>query len=479
MQPSIRARGQAWAAGAAVVLIAGLVRIPPLVGPLHDDDEGVYWQSLRSLDHGHRLFSDVYSSQPPAFLGMIEPFYALLGRDLTAARIGVLTISLLGVAAGMLAVAELAGRAAALLAGVLLALDPLTLRESVTLQSDQPAVALILLALALAARSRRASPRGRVMLAGAAGAALAVGVLTKLLAGAALPAVALLVAAPALGPHGERRRPRARTVLSSLASLVIAGVLATLVILAPFHDRLVPLFQQSVGLHVASHTVDEGGFPEIQGALLQELPLLALALAGAVAAVRRIPLAVATLTLWVFVGALLLPLQHPLWPHHLTGTASTLCLMGGLLGVGVGAQGAVRFRRSATWLAAACACALAGVAVATWVRLAHDDGSTAAEARRLAALLPPGSEVVTDAQATAAAAGLDTPPGLVDTSLVRIFSGDLRVDQVEASAAATEVGGVFFGTTRLDHLPGFRAWVAEHFPVSAEVSPGRTVYLRG
>jgi 4-amino-4-deoxy-L-arabinose transferase-like glycosyltransferase len=479
MQPSILARGQAWAAGAAVVLIAGLVRIPPLAGPLHDDDEGVYWQSLRSLDHGHRLFSDVYSSQPPAFLGMIEPFYALLGRDLTAARVGVLTISLLGVAAGMLAVAELAGRSAGLLAGVLLALDPLMLRESVTLQSDEPAVALALVALAFAARSRRASPRSRAMLAGAAGAALAVGVLTKLLAAGALPAVALLAAAPALGLSSEPRRSRARTVLSGLAPLAIGGVLAALVILAPFHDRLVPLFQQSIGLHVASHTVDEGGFPEVRGALVQGLPLLALAVAGVVVAVRRMPLEVVALTLWVLAGALLLPLQHPLWPHHLTGTASALCLMGGLLGAGVGAQRAAWFRRPATWLAGACACALAGVMVATWLRLAHDDGSTAADARRLGALLPPGSQVVTDDQATAAAAGLDTPPGLVDTSLVRIFSGDLRVDQVEASAAATDVGGVFFGTTRLDHLPGFRAWVTEHFPVSAEVAPGRAVYLRG
>jgi hypothetical protein len=187
---------------------------------------------------------------------------------------------------------------------------------------------------------------------------------------------------------------------------------------------------------------------------------------------------VAALGLWALVGALLLPLQHPLWPHHLVATTSGLCLMGGLLAVGVDAKRAAKIRRPATWMGVACVAALAGVVVATSVRLAHDDGTSAADARRLAALLPPGAMVVTDDQATAAAAGLDTPPGLVDTSLVRILSGDLRIDQVEAAAAEPGVAGVFFGTTRLDHLPGFRTWVAEHFPFAAEVASGRTVYLR-
>jgi hypothetical protein len=48
-----------------VLLVALALRAPLLAGGQIDYDEGVYWQSLRSLAAGHQLFASVYSSQPP------------------------------------------------------------------------------------------------------------------------------------------------------------------------------------------------------------------------------------------------------------------------------------------------------------------------------------------------------------------------------------------------------------------------------
>lgn len=465
-------------AGGVLVAVAAVVRIPPLLAGVHDYDEGVYWESLRSLGRGQALFSSVYSSQPPAFLPLMEPAYALFGHDLTGARLGVLLLALVGVVAGVVAVSELAGRRAGLLAGALLAVDPLLLRGGVTLQAEVPATALALIALAIAARSRRVGGGRGELLAAAAGAALAIGVLTKLLDAAAIPAIALVVAAPpqtALEPSARHARRRL-TAASAGGTVTIAAVLA------PFAGRLTTVVQQSVGLHIASRSVDEGGLSAVSGALRAETPLLLLAAVATVWAFRRAPLAVGAFALWALSSVVALSAQHPLWPHHLIALTAPGCLLAALVAVPPSSTAGWRPRAVAVVASAALICALAGVSTATWLGLARESGdqtATAAQVGRLASLVPPGSVIVTDDQAAAAAADLDTPPGLVDTSLVRILSGDLRIEEVETALTPPEVAGVLFATTRLDHLEGLRSWVRQRFPVADDIGGGKILYRRG
>src|SRR5215472_5128556 len=188
----------------AVLVAAVAVRVPVLSGGQIDYDEGVYWQSLRAVAAGHALFTSVYSSQPPAFLLLLLPGHQVSGA-LVADRLTVLVLALAGVAAAGRTAGLLAGRWAGLLAAALLAADPLFFRQSVTLQAEGPAVALALVALAAAAEARHRGGRRALPLAGAAGAALALGVLTKLLAAAAAPALLVLLLWPA---HEAPTRPR-------------------------------------------------------------------------------------------------------------------------------------------------------------------------------------------------------------------------------------------------------------------------------
>jgi 4-amino-4-deoxy-L-arabinose transferase-like glycosyltransferase len=449
------------AVGLALVLAVALaLRAPLLGGGQIDYDEGVYWQSLRALAAGHPLFSSVYSSQPPAFLTLLLPAHVLLGGTMVADRAVVLALALAGIVAVYRTAGRLAGGWAGVTAAALLAADPLYFRQSVTLQADGPAVALALAAVALAAETKRGSVRESVWLAGGAGVLLAAAVLTKLLAIAAGPAVALLLVVPAW--------PRSR-VLVRLGAAAAGGLAVAAVGLLPFAGVWPELWRQVVGFHLGARALPVGGL-DGQTVLL-ELPVAVLGLTGfALAARRAPPLAAAGAALAVPAGLLLL-VQHPLWPHHLVALTAPLALLGGGLAT-------VRWRQGAAAVGALLLIA-ASVASALHVRgLAQPDSVLEPTVAALRTDTAPGDLVVTDDQYGAALAGRSTPPELVDTSLVRIRSGDLTVDEVERIAGRDDVRAVLLATDRLVALPGLTEWLQQHYGPPMPLGGGRALYVR-
>src|SRR5436309_8843831 len=77
----------------------------------------------------------------------------------------------------------------------------------------------------------------------------------------------------------------------------------------------------------------------------------------------------------------------------------------------------------------------------------------------------PGQLIITDAQFLAGLADRDTPPSLVDTSLVRILTGNVTAEQLIQEASQPQVHAVLFYTYRLDAKPiaDFHTWVTQHF----------------
>jgi len=427
-----------------LVAVAVAVRIPLLGGPQIDYDEGVYWESLRSMAAGHPLFSQVYSSQPPGFLAALYPFY-LLGHSLIAARAGALFFFALSLVAMYVAARALCGHErVALLAALVLAVDPLMLRQSVALQADGPAVALGVVALAFAAvRVRGGSRVSGAALGLLSGASLALAVQVKLLAVvAAVPVILVLY---------SRRR---------LLAGVAGGVAGTAVVLAPFATRLSLVWAQAVSSHVGARALDEGGLftADMRAALLREAAVAALALLGAaVLWRRRMRGALLVIVLWLAACVALALEQHPLWPHHLVVAVPPLAMAAG----GLGAVALPRL--------AASAAALGGVVLLLVVgERALVDPATAdtlpAAVATLRLVAAPGQLVITDDQFAAAAAGLDTPPEMVDASVVRLDSQPVTTADVERIAERDGVRAFYFGTNRLVHLDGLVAWVAEHYP---------------
>ena len=440
------------------VTLAAALRASLLGGGQIDYDEGVYWQSLRALAAGGALFTSVYSSQPPAFLLLLLPGHLVSGGALVADRLTVLVLALAGIAAAGRTAGLLAGRWAGVLADALVAADPLFFRQSVTLQAEGPAVALALVALAAAAEARHRGGGPALPFAVAAGAALSLAILTKLLAVAAAPALLVLLAWPAPGSRG----------LSRVGGAAAGGVAVAAVVLLPFVHAWPELWRQVVGLHLGARALPLGGLDAQTVAL--EVPIAVLGAAGCAVAARRAPLLAATGAAWVAAAVLLLALQHPLWPHHAVVVTAPLALLGGGLAVVVPGRVA----------AIACLAVLAAsVLPASLVRDQQVPASS--EARVTAALragIAPHDLVVTDDQFAAALAGRSVPPPLVDTSLVRVRSGDLTADDAEAITDRPQVDGVLLASGRLAALPGFRAWVGERFPDAVDLGGGRTLYLR-
>jgi hypothetical protein len=239
-------------------------------------------------------------------------------------------------------------------------------------------------------------------------------------------------------------------------------------VLLPFASVWPELWRQAVGFHLGARALPLGG---LDGrTVLREVPVAVLGAAGCLVAARRAPVLAATGAAWVAAAALLLALQHPLWPHHVVVLTAPLALLAGGLGSVVPGRAA----------ALACLAVLAASVVPAVFVL--DQQAPASLDAPVTAALRAGTTrhdlVVTDDQFAAALAGRDVPPALVDTSLVRVRSGDLTADAVEGIADQPDVDAVLLATGRLAALPGFRAWVGEHFPDAVDLGGGRTLYLR-
>jgi 4-amino-4-deoxy-L-arabinose transferase-like glycosyltransferase len=449
-----------------VLLLAIAVRLPVLNGGQIDFDEGVYWQSLRALSAGHPLFSSVYSSQPPAFLLLLLPVHIMAGGTLLADRGAVLLLSLIGLVAAYRAVWTLAGWPAALAAVVLLAADPLFMRQSVALQADAPALALGLISLALAAESPAQDGRIGELLVAGSGAALATAILIKLLA---LPVVPAVVALLAFSP-GENRPPAPgrRLVIAAAGAALAAGAF-----LLPFADRLQAVWNQTVDFHLQARSLALGGLDP--GTVMVELPTLALGIAGAFLARRQAPLLALSAVTWSTTAVLLLALHRPLWPHHLLVLTVPLALLGGC------SASLVAQLKSGQPAVAALAVVVMSAASALYV---HEDQTPdalrkdAVAAQRAAT--GSGDLVISDDQYSVALAGRATPPSLVDTSKVRVQAGEVTTPKVAAAAEQSHVSCVLvddhYGS--LSQMPGFRHWLRREYPVTRRLSHGRTLHVR-
>jgi len=446
----------------AVLTAAVAVRITVLSGGQIDYDEGVYWQSLRAVTAGGLLFSSVYSSQPPGFLVLLTPAHILGGGSIVGDRLGILAFSLAGLI-GASRLGDLAGcRWAGLAAVMLLSADPLFFRESVTLQADAPAVALALVAVGLAVDSRRRTGRSALLLAAGAGALFAISVLTKLLTIPALPAVGILLTAPAAS----------RGALARLASGVLGAAAASAALLLPFAGRWPLVWAQVIGLNFHARGLAIGGID--LSTIELEVPVAVVGVAGFVIALRRAPLLALSGASWAVAAIALLLVHRPLWPHHGLVLMTPLALLGGAT------VHLVRTRRERAGAAVVILMAL----MLSSALLVHaqqtPDTSRQRAVTALQRLTAPGEFVITDDQYTVALADRDVPPELVDTSKVRVLSGDLTTAELADIAGRSRVRVILVDDryASLSLLPGFQEWTKEQFPVVKPLGGGRVLHVR-
>ncbi|MBO0790806.1 MAG: glycosyltransferase family 39 protein [Ktedonobacteraceae bacterium] len=488
-----------------IVAVSVWLRLRVLNAPYDIDsyDEGVYWQSLRAMSEGHMLYGDIFYSQPPFFLLAVFPMYVLLGKTIWAARMGIVIISLLGMLGAYLLGKALAGRAGALVALLLLALQPLFIGSSVVLQADSPSMALTLLAVALAFLWWQHRHKGLTgtCLAALCGVVLALSIGTKLFGLSALVPFGLLILAhlwldhreSARSESGARLRALARTLqplgVGLLACAVTAGVL-----LIPFAGSWHQLLDNVITFHVASGESYTGApanvMPTIKALLLSLLPLTALC--GTVLALIRRDARVWPLLAWLGVTIALLWQQKPLFTHHFIILLPPLV---GLSALGVNGLVRVTTGRLRTLLQPSLLLALLVILIVLpWnAREAyttistingHSQSEEAQQNLRVAAdlrqALPPGQQVLTDAQFLAGLADRTTPPALVDTSGVRIDAGYVTAQSLIDAASSPEVHAVLIYSGRFTkpQLAPFISWLHDHYRLVQDYGNQRGLWVK-
>ena len=452
-----------------------------------DYDEGVYWQSLKLLQSGAHLYRDIYYSQPPLFLTMTYPVYLMFGQTIFAARLASGLFSLLGCTGAYLLGRSIAGRFGALMALALVVADVHYLRMSQTLQAEASTVGYSFLSVGVAfVAFKQPSHTRRSILFALSGVLLAVGFLSKLLAAASAAPIALLLAMAVADAWSE---PIAMQQAMRAVMGFTLGFLVTVVIsLAPYLNDFGSLRSQVIGLHLSAaeqyRAIQSSNISQIFAALASPVGLAAL-IGTALAFFRRDRMVIPLLA-WLAAAVAMLWTLVPLYSHH------TVVLILPLVGLSVLALPSFSLTppaiagtaRTVAIVAMAYALISGSVHEVTYFGNAFTNslGASLAMDERtvseISAGTRPGDLVATDAQFLTALAGRDTPPWLVDTSLVRINSGLLAADEAVASSSDPDVRAVLFYSHRLDRIRGYRSWVSAHFRLVESMGDGRELWVR-
>ena len=461
---------------AAVALGFFVLDVTAAAGGSRDYDEGVYWQSLRSLSHGYPLFSAVFAPQGPVFFYGLLPVYALLGHSIAAARIGVALYALLAAAAIYIAASSVAGSWAGLVAVGLLTTDPIWAAEAQTLHAEVPSLALALVSVALvtvALGRARGSMTRTIWLAALAGVFLALATATKAFVVVFLVPVVLLILL------GEVQR-RLRMILAGALGFAATAIAVFL----PFLGSWRLVYDDLVVSHLSAGRAMNAGLAANFRLLHlgRELPLELAAVLVTIAAILSGYRAILPALAWVAVTVIALLLYQPLFPHEVALLIPALAFL-----VAVGAAPLtmlVARRRLPTIVPAIAGLAVivvAGLALArdlpAWRLAAKSNPQEGQLAAAIDQALPQGAIAIGDNPYTIALADRDTPPQLVDTSFARVLAHTLTADDIERIATQQQVRLFLFETGRLDAVPGLRAWVAARYPQVVSRGGGTIYFL--
>ncbi len=458
-------------------------------------DEGVYWQSLRAMGSGYHLYQQVFYSQPPFFLLSIFPTYMLFGQTLESARLGIALISLVGLVGAFLLGYALSGRIGAIIALLLLVVDPLYLRQSQTIQAEAPFVAFSLLAVGatLLWWKHPSGVRGGVY-AALAGGALSLSILCKLFGLAVLAPIGLLFLAQLW--RIWQQEPKSRFVAArSLLVGVVSFVLVSLALLVPFVGSFQQLVQGVVSFHTAAGKVYQytkvGNAQQIEHALTSLLTLAAAY--GTLVALLRRDWRVLPLLAWFVATAGLLWEQAPLFSHHEVAFVAPLIALA-VLGIGPIVISRQLRQSLFTGVTVLMLCIVLASSVVNLNAIRHYYGAernistsiTVAKwdanvAHDVESVTAPNQLVITDAQFITALAHRNTDPLLVDTSTVRVETGYLTSQQLLTEAQKPNVHTVLFYTGRLlsmKNIALFYSWLKQHYHLVHNYAPGKELWIR-
>jgi Dolichyl-phosphate-mannose-protein mannosyltransferase len=448
----------------AVALPTRLVNLDAFVGKF---DEGIRGEQLLLMAAGFRPFRDIFASQGPLSLDVFYPTFMLFGQTLGAARLGAVVLSVVGLLLTVWAARLVGGIVAAVTTGVVLLLSPTYLKNSRLALVEIPALAPAVAAVGAALVYQRGGDRRWLL---SSGALLALALLIKpIVIPAAIP-IGLLILL-------RRDHGRKKAADLALCGLVVAVVSAAVVALVGPAD----VYEQMVRFRAASRQAEGWSLRENWSAMAGELadeqppPLVAAAAAGTLLVLAR-PRVGLPLVAWPLATFALLMAYSPLQFKHAVIMLPPLAL---LVGAGAG-EWWRRWRTVGPARLPALGTRLLPLGLALWYLASLP--TIASLDRRVVLALPenrpesyddevgligeltgPRDFILVDEPAVAFATRRLVPPGLVDTSAVRVRSRSLGAGEVIAALERYDVKLLFLFSDGLRSIRRLADWVDDRY----------------
>jgi hypothetical protein len=278
-----------------------------------DADEGVNLIKAMMTLKGFRLYSDIWSDQPPIFNALLTVWFRLLGMNVNAGRILVLGFSTVLLISAMHYLQRFWGIPHALLGIFAIITLPFYKSLSVSIMIGLPAIAFAMLSFVGLMRWHEDS--GIYWLIFSA-ISLALSVMTKLWTGILAPLFFAGIFIQKSGFIQEKLNLRDSLRPSMTWALwFIAGTgLIILLLVGPIHAP------ELVGVHLAAgetenlQSVAEGN--PMLSYLDDSIPLYFLSLAGVIIAIRTRKWHALYFVAWTLAAYLLLSWNSPFWHHH-------------------------------------------------------------------------------------------------------------------------------------------------------------------
>ncbi len=441
----------------------------PIADPRElDYDEGVNLVKALLLGRGFTLYSQIWSDQPPLFTDILERWLAWFGQSVTAARFLVLLFSALLLWSFFQLARRSVSWPAALAATVALVLSEEYVRLSISVMIGVPALALAMLSVYLFVV---ASDTSRPWLMAASGLVMAASLQIKLITVlVALPLAAYLALDLAFCLRARRNIRASLGPAIAWSAALIAGFVA-IALLTPAYD-----LDQILG----THAVQQAGAAFELGenvrflwqAFVRHAPLILLALAGAVWAIRR-RLRLALLPgAWLAITLAALLYQKSLHYHYVMLLAIPLAWLAAF-GIDGCIAAFTRIKNSHSVLAPSAGPGAAVGAVALIAFMIVEPSSLQLRLPKevlhstptndwvLSRLCPGGQSgqdlMWSDRPYYAFISGLSEPPGIAVVTGDRFASGKVAEPDILAKLEAAHPRYVLLERFRNDYTPGFLA----------------------
>lgn len=296
-----------------------------------DYDEGVYIETGTLMAHGYKLFSQIYSAQPPLLPTLLSLTDRLFGTSAAGARATILILGLVTLL-GVAGVSWHAGRwVASGFAALFLSLSPEFLVYSHAVEEEIPvmAFATVCLALMLRWRTRQGNAGASV-----AGLFFGLAILTKFFAFALLAPLLIVVALAlwdARHPQGSPRPLPVRRLVSSVLFFLCGSVVPIAVSFLAFGADE---WKQMVSDRITASTQAAGSITSNIHQILvfaaTDRGLTVLAVGGGLLLLRTDWRLGLILDGWASATVAMLARYHPLMGHHPVILLAPAACLGGI-----------------------------------------------------------------------------------------------------------------------------------------------------